>query len=278
MNTEPWGTLQEPSSDSRVTPLQYLLSAQGHAVPITGSFDGATTAAVKAVQAAAGLVQDGVVGIRTWRHLVVPLQAGSTGDAVRALQSFGLREGPGSAPLVVDGGFGPITDARVRSFQASWGLAIDGIVGGQTWSFLMADHFPSPWALVIEGAVQAVNSHVLAAQHLLRAHGATIAADGAFFALSGAALEDFQRTIRSTEIGTTVGQLDWPHLIMTVQLGSTGEAVMALQSQLPGLTVDGVFGPVTDAAVRDFQAKFAPPADGIAGPDTWHSLFVPLFD
>ncbi|MBS1905897.1 MAG: peptidoglycan-binding protein [Actinobacteria bacterium] len=278
MNTEPWGILQQPSTDGRVQGLQYLLSAQGHAVPVSGSFDPATTAAVKAVQAAAGLAQDGIVGPLTWPYLVVQVESGSTGDAVRAVQSFGLREGPGSPPLVVDGDFGPLTDARVRSFQRSWGLTMDGTVGPQTWSFLMADRVPSPWALVIEGAVQDVNGHVLAAQYLLRAHGATIVADGQFFAQSGAALEAFQSTIRSTEIGTTVGQLDWPNLIVTVQQGSTGEPVKALQSLLSGLTVDGVFGPLTDAAVRDFQSKFAPPADGVVGPITWHDLFVPIFD
>jgi peptidoglycan hydrolase-like protein with peptidoglycan-binding domain len=275
MNTEPWATLQQNTTDSRVPALQYLLRARGHALVVDGVFGPLTAAAVKAVQASAGLAQDGIVGPRTWPHVVVQTRQGATGDAVRAVQSLGLLRYPGDTPAVVDGVFGPDTDERVRNVQQSWGLTTDGIAGEQTWSFLMM--LPGSWPLVIEGATVNDNWRVLAAQYLLRAHGATIAADGAFGALSGAALEAFQHTVRSSDFGTTVGQLDWPHLIVTVRSGSTGDAVRALQSLL-SITVDGIFGPQTDAAVRQFQQSFAPPADGIAGPITWHNLTVPIFD
>ncbi|WP_426319972.1 peptidoglycan-binding domain-containing protein [Microbacterium sp. E-13] len=134
-----------------------------------------------------------------------------------------------------------------------------------------------------QGATQATNWRVLAAQHLLRARGAGIAADGSFGPLSGQAVSAFQQTLRAVEISTTLGQLDWPSLIMTVKQGDgpagpEGEAVRALQTLLAGLTVDGDFGPLTDAAVREFQQLFAPPADGIAGPETWHTLMLRLFE
>jgi Putative peptidoglycan binding domain len=60
------------------------------------------------------------------------LSLGSTGQPVRALQdvlNFQIRRGD---PLVVDGKFGPKTQARVREFQAAVGLKADGIVGPLT--------------------------------------------------------------------------------------------------------------------------------------------------
>ena len=119
----------------------------------------------------------------------------------------------------------------------------------------------------------------LAAQHLLREQGYGIAADGIFGPLSGAAVNAFQQTLRATFISTTLGQLDWPALIVTISQGDAGHAVRAAQTLLPGgLTVDGDFGPLTDAAVRDFQQMFAPPADGVVGSVTWHALTLRIFD
>jgi hypothetical protein len=64
-----------------------------------------------------------------------------------------------------------------------------------------------------------------------------------------------------------------------LRMGSQGQAVRDLQTKLntvqkpvPLLAVDGIFGPKTDAAVRTFQTKFAPPADGIVGPVTQAAL------
>ena len=83
----------------------------------------------------------------------------------------------------------------------------------------------------------------------------------------------------ASEISTTLGQLDWPHLIVTVRMGDHGDAVRALQTLLPHeLVVDGNFGPATDAEVREFQRMFAPPADGVVGPVTWQAVLGPIFD
>ena len=280
MNVEPWGTTGPGASTAVVPAIQYLLRAHGHNVVVDGNYGPATTAAVIAVQNAAGAPSDGIVGPQTWPHLVVATQNGSTGDAVRAVQQFGLVSSPGIPPLVVDGSFGPVTEERVRFFQESWGLTQDGIAGREAWSFFSTfQPGPRPWPLVKVGATQTTNWRVLAAQHLLRFRGATIAADGAFGPLSGAAARTFQLTLRATFISTTIGQLDWPSLIETVQMGDSGEAVRAAQTLLPGsLTVDGDFGPLTDAATRQFQQVFLPPADGIVGPETWHALTLRLFD
>lgn len=59
---------------------------------------------------------------------LVTLRVGATGDAVRRLQDALL--------VVVDGKFGPGTKAAVVAFQASHGLAPDGVVGPATWRAL----------------------------------------------------------------------------------------------------------------------------------------------
>ena len=62
------------------------------------------------------------------------LSLGSRGTVVSTLQSMLAQAG--LSPGRVDGVFGPKTDAAVRRFQASQGLARDGIVGASTWAAL----------------------------------------------------------------------------------------------------------------------------------------------
>lgn len=54
--------------------------------------------------------------------------------------------------------------------------------------------------------------------------------------------------------------------------GSSGPAVRELQTLLGGLAVDGQFGPLTEAAVRNFQSTNRLVVDGIVGPITWGAL------
>ncbi|MGB4630187.1 MAG: peptidoglycan-binding protein [Propionicimonas sp.] len=276
MNLYPWTTVSQGETSDRVAVIQYLLRAHGQAVVVDRDFGPATSTAVRAVQAAEGLVPDGVVGPVTWPKLVIAVSVGSTGDAVRAVQSLGLLRFPGDDPLVVDGNFGPLPRGRVLSFQNDWGLTQDGIVGTQSWSFLTRGQ--GVWPLVAVGATQATNSRVLTVQHLLRAQSATIIADGIFGPLSGESLRQFQLDHRTEEISTTCGQRDWPDLIVTVGPGDNGEAVRAAQCLLQDVVVDGVFGLATQAAVRAFQEVFLPPSDGVVGPQTWQALVVPTFD
>jgi hypothetical protein len=63
-----------------------------------------------------------------------------------------------------------------------------------------------------------------------------------------------------------------------LQLGSKGISVERVQNRLSELglysaRIDGSFGPITDAGVRRFQLREAPPVDGIVGPITWRQLF-----
>jgi len=61
---------------------------------------------------------------------------------------------------------------------------------------------------------------------------------------------------------------------MLLKKGSSGEDVKALQTKL-GLTVDGSFGPGTEAKVKEWQAANGLTADGIVGDGTWNKLFPP---
>lgn len=50
--------------------------------------------------------------------------------------------------------------------------------------------------------------------------------------------------------------------------GSKGKEVAQLQQALK-LYADGIFGPLTEEAVKEFQRKYGLVADGIVGPNTW---------
>jgi peptidoglycan hydrolase-like protein with peptidoglycan-binding domain len=66
----------------------------------------------------------------------------------------------------------------------------------------------------------------------------------------------------------------WP----LVRQGDRDHPVRTLQDLLRerghSVTVDGIFGPRTDAAVRDFQRARSLTVDGIVGPQTWGALIV----
>ncbi len=71
---------------------------------------------------------------------------------------------------------------------------------------------------------------------------------------------------------STTTILPWP----LVRQGDQGHPVPSLQYLLRarghGVSVDGIFGPRTDAAVRAFQQSRGLAVDGIVGPNTWQAL------
>lgn len=58
--------------------------------------------------------------------------------------------------------------------------------------------------------------------------------------------------------------------LSTVRRGDTGGAVAAVQ-RIVGVTADGVFGPLTERAVRRWQAIHSLVSDGIWGPKSWRA-------
>lgn len=72
----------------------------------------------------------------------------------------------------------------------------------------------------------------------------------------------------------------WPRV--DLQVGSRGSNVRVIQQQLnaiaknypaiPTVTVDGIFGPATKAAVEKFQSVFDLPATGIVDYPTWYKI------
>src|SRR4029079_8897798 len=138
---------------SDVRALQGLLRQQmASDLYISGIFDAATVSAVRAFPTAPGLPVTGMVDAGTWARLIVRLDYGATGEAVKVVQrqlNDKRRAGP---PL--DGALGRATATAVRSFQHHAGLTRSGIVDASTWRYLIG-HFESPvfgrWLCGYEG-------------------------------------------------------------------------------------------------------------------------------
>jgi peptidoglycan hydrolase-like protein with peptidoglycan-binding domain len=110
--------------------------------PITGNFDASLDAAVRAFQQSNGLTVDGVVGPETWVALPngepsPTYRIGATSPVIGRLQNalaggvVAVQFTPYNGPI--DGVFGPLTEAAVRSLQTWAGKTVDGVVGDETW-------------------------------------------------------------------------------------------------------------------------------------------------
>jgi len=167
------------------------------------------------------------------------LRRGSSGEEVRTLQ-IRLRRISQSFPAVpaVDVNTGVIdaaTEAAVRGFQRTFGLTSDGIVGSNTWNRTIS----------IFNSVKRLNE--------LDSEGVTLAEATALFAFN-------------------------------LRLGDHGFDVQALQHYLDFIAMfypsmgrvvaDGVFGPQTDYALREFQRLYGLTVDGIAGRATHNALLA----
>jgi len=130
------------------------------------------------------------------------LRRGNVGANVYALQYLLKAEG---ATITADGNFGPGTEATVKTFQQARGLAVDGIVGPQTWLELIENH-----TLRTGDSGDAVQ----AAQYLLvHVYDFTIKIDGVFGPGTRDAVQTFQ-TAHDLSSDGIVGQETWKVLIV----------------------------------------------------------------
>ena len=122
---------------------------------------------------------------------------------------------------------------------------------------------------------------VVALQRALLAHGVEVVggADGAFGPMTLAAVNAFQRSVGLPETSsvddgtaTALGLVDSPMVGLT--RGARGEAVVQLQRLLislgqdPAGGADGIFGPGTEAALRNVQSAFGLTASGMVDETT----------
>ncbi len=250
------GALRLGSSGNAVTSLQEQLAALGfYNGPISGYFGSLTEAAVMDFQSSQGLLADGIVGGATESALYgggsssvgsPVVRQGATGDLVIALQQR-LAE-LGYYMGAIDGDFGRSTLDAVLWFQDANGLVADGVVGPSTEA-----------ALRDPGAVAAGAT----SRPTPRPTPPAIAND-----------PDPDPTPSNRPTST-----DDPRLL---ELGDSGRAIIALQSQLRALgffdsPIDGNFGDTTETAVMDFQRSQRLITDGIAGPQTLAKLDEEFF-
>ncbi len=167
-----------------------------------------------------------------------PLRIGSNGPNVVVIQ-VSLNRISQNYPAIpkipaIDGIFGVRTEASVRSFQQIFGLTPDGIVGPATWYKIVQ----------LYTAVTSLSE--------LRSAGQQ------FYAISWAP----------------------PN---SLQTGNTGDKVRLLQymlsvlsafiTDIPPLSVDGIYGPATRAAVLAAQRRFRLPETGTVDAATWDEIY-----
>lgn len=167
-----------------------------------------------------------------------PLRRGSSGPYVVIIQ-VALNRIAQNYPAIpklasVDGIFGSRTEASVRAFQQIFGLDVDGVVGKATW-----------YALV-------------------RLYTAVT------------------RLSELRSLGQQFYSVNWEYPDAIVQ-GNRGEKVRLLQymlavlseyiDQIPSVTVDGIFGPATAAAVRAAQNFLSLPVNGVVDATTWDEIY-----
>lgn len=285
-------TIKLGSAGSEVSDLQTTLKALGYySGDITGHAGEKTVAAIKAFQSKYGLTADGIAGRDTLEKIQTVYSGSSASpaswvgaDTVKEVQTMlkaiGLYTGD------ITGSIGAKTDAAIRTFQKKYGLTVDGIPGTQTISKLTSVYLQSGTST--SSGVNLSVETVRSAQTMLKALGYYY---GDITGNIGTKTETAIRSFQS-KYGLTVDGIPGTQTMAklselysgtstlsssSLQLGSTGSAVSALQENLSALgyydgDVTGHYGTLTKAAVLAFQKAKGLTADGIAGTRTLSAI------
>ncbi|MGB7820175.1 MAG: peptidoglycan-binding protein [Ornithinibacter sp.] len=225
------------------------------------------------------------------------LKLWSKGEAVKALQKA-------IGNLAVDGSYGPLTEARVKEYQKSKGLAVTGVTDAKVWDALMGKTTATPPATTTDslekyaGTTLRRGSKGDAVKALQKAVG-KLTVDGSYGPGTEARVKEYQKSKGLAVTGVTDAKV-WDalmgggsssggtsttptvtsstateftaHKATTLRVGSSGAAVKALQRGLGGIVVDGAFGSRTLEAVRAFQTSAKLSVTGVVDGKTWDAL------
>ena len=118
-------------------------------------------------------------------------------------------------------------------------------------------------------------SGVRSVQSLLNANGAKLKVDGIYGKLTVNAVKAFQKKHKVTQSGK-VDAATWSKLLPTLSRGSRSASVRVLQTELREaghrITVDGIYGPATEKAVRAVQTAKKVSVTGKVDLATWSKL------
>ncbi len=278
---------------------------------VDGSYGPLTEARVKEYQKSKGLAVTGVTDAKVWDALMgkttatppatttdslekyagTTLRRGSKGDAVKALQKA-------VGKLTVDGSYGPGTEARVKEYQKSKGLAVTGVTDAKVWDALMGKTTATPPATTTDslekyaGTTLRRGSKGDAVKALQKAVG-KLTVDGSYGPGTEARVKEYQKSKGLAVTGVTDAKV-WDALMgkttaapapsttttdplekyssLTLKLWSKGEAVKALQKAIGKLTVDGSYGPLTEARVKEYQKSKGLAVTGVTDAKVWDAL------
>lgn len=110
-------------------------------------------------------------------------------------------------PVAVDGIFGPNTEAAVKAFQQSKGLAADGIVGPQTWPKLVVQVKQGSTGDAVRGVQEVMKFHDQS-----DGEGPPIHVDGIFGPQTNRWVRGFQNAV-DIDVDGIVGPVTWRAMV-----------------------------------------------------------------